>query len=405
MACSGVPEGVVGRCDAELALPGSVSTDILFIVDNSGSMSEEQAKVVAQLSAFLDSLANSPVQNDFQVGVVSTSVSMYANSCAETTLTRAEAEAGRLQLGKELSGEVHADSQRKLLRFDDPDLLEQFGLLIGQGTAGLGQEMGFEAMRLALSEPLASVAPEAMPSGNAGFLRAGSRLLVVVVTDEDDCSVPDPQAVMLTASCQINECTTDADCNSAGTYCVPLGTDGTRLCETNRCETPQGRAALEPVSTYVDFLKALDDGTGTSRLRDVSLAVIGPVNAEGEPERCRSATDEAYGVGERYRDAVLQMGERGFIGSICSDDYGVTLQRIAELVAAPQVLDLPQSPVDGSLVRIRIERVGSEPIDCRNGDGFTFEPGVSNAPARVIMQDRCRLRADDRLDVRFVCSG
>src|SRR5687768_16764224 len=85
-ACSGVPEGVVGRCDAELALPGSVSTDILFVVDNSGSMSEEQAKVVAQLSAFLDSLANSPVQNDFQVGVVSTSVSMYANSCAETTL-------------------------------------------------------------------------------------------------------------------------------------------------------------------------------------------------------------------------------------------------------------------------------------------------------------------------------
>lgn len=404
--CSGVPDGVVGRCDAELGLPAAVSTDILFVVDNSSSMTEEQAKVVAQLRAFLDSLANAPVQNDFQVGVISTAVSMYSNACAgSATLVQAEAEGGRLQLGKELSGALNADSERKILRFDEPDLLEQFGLLIGQGTAGLGQEMGLEAMRLALTEPLASIAPDATPSGNAGFLRPGSRLLVVVVTDEDDCSVQDPRALVLRTSCETNACSTDADCGSEGTYCVPLGTEGGRSCQLNSCETPEGRAALEPVSTYVEFLRTLDDGTGASRLRDVSLAVIGPVNADGQPERCRSSSDEAFGVGERYRDAVSQMGDRGFIGSICSDDYGETLRRIAELVAAPQILDLPESPPDGNLVRISVERAGSEPLDCRNGDGFVFEPAANGAPARVIMQDRCRLRAGDRIGVRYICSG
>lgn len=405
-ACSGVPDGVVGRCDAELALPAAVTTDILFVVDNSNSMSQEQAKVVDQLSAFLDSLANAAVENDFQVGVITTAVSMYSNACAgASTLVQADSEAGRLQLGKELTGEIRSDSQRKLLRYDDPELLEQFGLLIGQGTAGLGQEMGLEAMRLALTDPLASMAPEATPAGNAGFLRPGSRLLVVIVTDEDDCSVTDPQALVLRTSCQIEACSTDADCGSAGTYCVPLGGDMERSCQINSCETPAGRDQLEPVTTYIDFLQTMDDGTGASRVRDVSLAVIGPVNEAGEPERCQSSSDEAFGIGERYRDAVSQMGDRGFIGSICSDDYGTTLRRIAELVASPQVLDLPQSPPDGNLVRIRIQREGSDPIECRNGDGFSYEPAASGAPARVVMQDRCRLRGDDQIDVRFICSG
>jgi hypothetical protein len=57
------------------------------------------------------------------------------------------------------------------------------------------------------------------------------------------------------------------------------------------------------------------------------------------------------------------------------------------------------------LVRVRIQREGSEPIECRNGDGFSYEPAAGGAPARVIMQDRCRLRGDDQIDVKFICSG
>lgn len=42
-------------------------------------------------------------------------------------------------------------------------------LLIGQGTAGLGQEMGLEAMRLALTDPLASMAPMPRPPATRAF--------------------------------------------------------------------------------------------------------------------------------------------------------------------------------------------------------------------------------------------
>ena len=41
-------------------------TDILFVVDNSGSMAEEQAELRANIDAFIRVLTESP--NDYQVG-------------------------------------------------------------------------------------------------------------------------------------------------------------------------------------------------------------------------------------------------------------------------------------------------------------------------------------------------
>src|SRR5690606_37751676 len=124
---------------------------------------------------------------------------------------------------------------------------------------------------------------------------------VVVVSDEDDCSDPGAEAIAL-GSCPTNPgCTSDDDCEVEGAYCTLPAGGGERACLLNECETPAGRAALEPVERYVEFLRTLDDGTGRGRNRDVYLAVIGPIDPETEaPARCRSGADEAYGVGARY---------------------------------------------------------------------------------------------------------
>jgi len=414
LGCAGSPPaGVVSDCDTKVALPPSVSTDILFVIDNSGSMAEEQAKVAEQLRNFVDLLASGPVENDFQVGVVTTGVTMYLQmGCGggELALQEAEGEQGRLQLGKDETGVALGSSERKILASSDSDLVEQFELLVGQGVRGLGQEMGLEAMKRALSEPLISTALDSDPAGNDGFLRRGSRLLVVIVSDEDDCSTEDAEAVTLSPPCGTEACSDDSDCSGEGHYCLlepGQDADGTvRVCQTNACETPEGRDALTPVADYVDFLKNLDDGTG--RKRDVSLAVIGPVDSAGEPERCQAASagEESIGVGKRYKEAVALMGDRGFIDSICSESYGAALEGIAELVAAPQVIELADNPHDGSLIQLVIRREGEEPLQCREGDdGFRFEAGSDEHPARLTMQGGCRLRNDDELELRYVCSG
>lgn len=64
---------------------------------------------------------------------------------------------------------------------------EIFAEMVAQGISGSGIEMGLEATRLALSEPLAS-------GENAGFVRAEANLSILVVSDEEDSSplsVPD----------------------------------------------------------------------------------------------------------------------------------------------------------------------------------------------------------------------
>jgi len=409
--CSGAPpKGVVSDCKSQASLPSSVSTDILFVIDTSSSMQAKQAKVVAQLGTFVDTLASAPVKHDFQVGVVTTGVTQNAAGCSMTSmpvLVTFDMESGKLQLGKDLQGQPVASSTLKIIPYDKPDLIQQFALLIQQGTSGSGEEMGLEAARLALTEPLVSTDITATPSGNKGFLRPGSRLLVIIVSDEDDCSDPKKTNIVVTSACGA-ACAMDSQCGGEGNYCV-TGDLGGRQCLENACETAGGRAKLEPVKNYVDFLKNLDDGTGTGRKRDVVLAVIGAVDANGSPARCGAGPDEAQGVAKRYKEAVDAMNQNttekhGLIDSICAADYNATLTKIAELVAAPQVIELPGDPPDGSLVQIQIQRAGQPTILCRKGDGFSFEPAVGLAPARATLADKCRLLRGDKLDISFVCT-
>ncbi|MED5374774.1 MAG: lamin tail domain-containing protein [Myxococcota bacterium] len=58
---------------------------------------------------------------------------------------------------------------------------EIFSEMVAQGTSGVGIEMGYEAARMSLSEPLIS-------EDNAGFLREDANLSLIFVSDEDDDS-------------------------------------------------------------------------------------------------------------------------------------------------------------------------------------------------------------------------
>ena len=135
------------------------SLDMLWIVDNSGSMSDALDHVADNFEDFIDPWL-SLGSMDWQMGVVTTDMDNPAQS-------------GRL-LGSE-----------KIITPSTPDAREAFLDAVNQGSSGSGSERGFDATVAALSEPLIS-------TDNAGFLREDASLFVLIVTDEDDDSDMEP---------------------------------------------------------------------------------------------------------------------------------------------------------------------------------------------------------------------
>src|SRR5437868_5570818 len=70
------PGGTVpGACQSNQPLLEPQKLDILFVIDNSNSMQEEQEGVARELTAFIDEVRKGGgVSQDFHVGVVTTSV-------------------------------------------------------------------------------------------------------------------------------------------------------------------------------------------------------------------------------------------------------------------------------------------------------------------------------------------
>lgn len=400
------PDGVVDACSDTLELPPGVSTDILFVIDNSASMWEEQQKIADELEAFVTALASGPIKNDFQVGVITTGVTYNRMSCEPDDppeLAVFPQQSGRLQQGKTIDGSIVDAGSARILSHDDPQLVEKFAELVRQGVQGPGQEMGLEAARRAVTHPLVNTPIDGAPPGNQGLLRPGSRLLIVIVTDEDDCSDPSATAVALESICG-GPCTAHGECDD-GYFCL-LDFYGLQRCQRNSCETSESRALLEPVQTYVDVFSTLDDGTQRGRTRETFLAVIGPQDPSDPtiPQRCESGGTIAYGAGVRYLETVEAMGDQGFIDSICRDNYAATLEKIAELVGAPQILTLDNGPPDGQLMRILIDRPGGETLTCLYGEGFSYEP-ATDFPAQATMMGPCRLQNGDAVHIELFCAN
>lgn len=131
--------------------------DILWIVDNSGTMSGEQDRLVTGLSGimalFEETLA------DFRLGVITTDVENLDHR-------------GKLQ------------GETPVLGPDTPLLSDTFAANASVGSGGSRDEMGIDALELAMTE--------AIDQGyNDGFFREGAPLDVVVISDEDDQSEGD----------------------------------------------------------------------------------------------------------------------------------------------------------------------------------------------------------------------
>jgi hypothetical protein len=154
--------------------------DILWVIDNSVSMANEQENVALGAEDFMARFAPADASSDnamdFHLGVISTDMA--------TTNTMA----GRL-LGTPT-----------YLTNTTASYADQFRARVRVGVNGDDQEKGLQAAVQALSPPLSE-------TYNSGFLREGALLSIIVLSDENDCS--DNGA--LGANTTGEECYTESD--------------------------------------------------------------------------------------------------------------------------------------------------------------------------------------------------
>jgi hypothetical protein len=136
--------------------------DILWVVDNSGSMAPTQANLANNFNSFIQSFTQKGY--DFHIGVTVTDA-FRATTTNTPSLARL-----RDGLGSNHSRVFVIDSAT-------PNINSAFITNVSQGISGNGDERAFQSFREALSSPL-----------NADFRRPDAYLAIIIVSDEDDFS-------------------------------------------------------------------------------------------------------------------------------------------------------------------------------------------------------------------------
>lgn len=176
--------------DRRTQILGSVirDVDVLFVVDDSNSMRDAQAALVASFPSFAERLSTlEGGLPNLHIGVVSTNVGAGTggiagceNSGDNGLLQNTARGACEVPSDRYINDVANSDGSRT--KNYSGSLTDTFSCIAELGSSGCGFEQPLEAMRRALNGSNAQ---------NQGFLRPNAMLAVIVLTDEDDCSTED----------------------------------------------------------------------------------------------------------------------------------------------------------------------------------------------------------------------
>ncbi len=414
-------------CTVELNLRRAV--DILFVVDNSGSMGGEQATLAQSFASFVDVLEGQQVGANYRIGITTTAGDgvLRATSC-------------RSRLDDFLFSWAFGDideRQRGCLdhcAIDQIDLPDpwveksdgQTNLPPGLGMAEVLQCVGPPGINGPGYERTLESMHAALVDQTSGFIRNDALLAVIFVTDETDCSTDDETEYWLRNFGQVFWTTPDRPtsgvCWQAGVTCLggpgvyddcvaeDKGQDGLPTMD-------EDEAVLYPVQRYIDVLtdiaaqKQLEGGQG-----EVLLALLGGVPLDYPETGVVVYADSPfpdfnseYGIGpgcgqgtETIQDPPgippvrLQVLAEAFateernVFSICSDDYGVALSHIAEAIGELN----ERACINGCVVDAEPASASLEP-DCSLVETFADGAPDQIVPPCVIFDDGWDFPADD----------
>jgi hypothetical protein len=152
------------------------------------------------------------------------------------------------------------------------DLATTFSCMASVGDQGCGFEAPLESVYQALKNP---------PPVNQGFLREGAQLVVLWVTDEDDCSA-DPMTNLFDPNASQYGAETSYRCTQYGVACghppmlMPYGPSNGPLMDCHGATGAEGGQLFE-VSRYVDFFTKPSSQGGVKA--DPSMVILAAIIA------------------------------------------------------------------------------------------------------------------------------
>lgn len=161
------------------------NVDILFVVDNSASMGDNQESLIASFPGFVSAIQQQLAgAESYHIGVVTTDDYVY-NEPGCTSIGDLVTQTG----GEESSGSVCGPfgEGRRYMDENDAGLGAKFACAAKVGVSGNDDERVARALLEAIDP-----AKNAPGGCNAGFSRLDSLLVVVLITDEDDAAKIDP---------------------------------------------------------------------------------------------------------------------------------------------------------------------------------------------------------------------
>ena len=360
-------------------------TDILLVVDDSGSMEQEQENLRQNLAAFVNALADSPVPHDFQIGVTSTDVLEYDGRAhyrveppfdayswlvpypkGALVAVNPAARTDSTKIGDFIYDPTGGFGGPRILVAGSPGLVPDFEANVLLGVHGAGKEQPFHAVELALSDATAQGA-------NAGFLRDGARLALIILTDEDDCSESPPLRRDRQHPLPRRLGQDPAAAAAVGVPELP------RRAHRGRGETPGGgdHRGVRPRDARTDRLRHL--------LRRAHPA--------GHPPRRPGAGPVLSRQHLRRELRALAPADR-------------RPARPADRAAGrrpsdPHMLVASVRKADGSVIGCPVVTQDEDSAQA----GAVYSPPLAGRPPTLTFQRACQLLPGDRVELRIVCAG
>lgn len=348
--------------------------DILFLVDDSPSMADKQAALVANFPKFIN------VLNTIEGGLPNVHIGVASSDLGSKGAADAApgpgigsgqgscngvGKAGKLltQGSTALTGSFISDikdAAGNRVKNYTGDLATVFSQLATVGDQGCGFEQSLEAIKQALNNN---------PSNN-GFMRPNAYLAVIIITDEDDCSIS--HSTMLNPS-DVNGLgpLQSFRCTEFGVTCdTPSGVNPREKGVRMNCHPKDDSPYMTKVSEYVTFLKGLKSDPAnvivagiigpTEPFQIGSWTVNGTPNAPQLVHSCMyTAVNGDMAVADpaiRIKAFLDGFPNRSTSTTICKDDLSDALVVIGQLLK--QVVGSPC--IDGELK--------GPPYDCAVSD-------------------------------------
>jgi hypothetical protein len=361
--------------------------DLIFMIDNSDSMRQEQENLTANFPRLIEKLQQIPGGlPDIHLGVISSNFGAGPNKVAAACPPYGDYGRFQVKTGCGLDAAANPWLEQDVVNRKQNftgDLATTFSCLAKLGTDGCGYEHQLQSLRAALYE----VDPR-----NRGFLRPEAYLGIILMSDEDDCSaepfatlfdepIPDNQASSFLCSrrghvCNGQEVPATDGFSAPLSSCMPYERQQNAALDATPDQDEIRKKRLINVSELVTFIKAKKPNRAD---RIIVSGIVGWPNskeaaananykvgivAKDNPPRmeldnvpiCESANGRAT-AGVRLKSFIDAFGDNGSIYSICQDNFNDAVTAIGDTLAKK----LANTCINSPLIDTDLAKDGLQP--------------------------------------------